>query len=626
MSNHRRARRLLLINPIFPESFWSFRWALGEIVTGKAAVNPPLGLATLAALTPPSWHVQIVDENVEPVPLDPDVDLVGVCGMAVQFPRQRELLKYYRSCGLVVIAGGSYASLCPEEYAGLCDVVVAGEAEYLWPQVCRDLEHGQVRTVYQETGVVELNATPVPRFDLLKLDRYAQTSMQFSRGCPYQCEFCDIIVMFGRRPRTKTPEQIGAELDVLRGQGVRSVFFVDDNLIGNRPRAKALLSYLADYQRRHDYRFEFGTEASINLAEDARLMALFREANFAWTFIGIESPDPASLKEANKSQNLRSDLLSSVRTLYKNGIDVLGGFIIGFDNDSLETFDLQYRFVVDSGIQVAMIGLLTALPKTPLHDRLEREGRLIGSAAAADNTKAATNILPVRMSYDEMIRGYTRLHRRLTRDAAIAERIRNKMRYLRRPVAQNSYSFAQASGIVLRFIRRGLAPGGPVRWYHFTRSLLSSPPRTWALVLSDWIAGLSLRDYVDRHFDSEPVSEPTRRALDSMRRVLARALRSGTLTLDLEPVEVELTITISRVIDRRVVRRLGRHLDKLLARSATRVRLRIDELSAPHVARLDGLLSRLSRYGDRITLSLHETLRPLISVDTSRFRCVLDGG
>ena len=279
--NHRPVR-ILLVNPKFPESFWSFRWAVERVLPGKRAINPPLGLATLAALCPPHWDVTIVDENVESVPLAPDADIVGVCGMGVQVPRQKELLAFYRARGHYVVAGGSYASLCPEVYEGLVDTVVCGEAEYIWPEFCRDFAAGAARALYRETGSVSLEDSPVPRFDLLKLDRYTTATLQFSRGCPYRCEFCDIIVMFGRRPRFKRTEQVGRELDALRHRGVRSVFFVDDNLIGNKAAAKDLLRFLADYQRTHDWRFAFGTEASINLAQDRELLELFRAANFEW--------------------------------------------------------------------------------------------------------------------------------------------------------------------------------------------------------------------------------------------------------------------------------------------------------------------------------------------------------
>jgi radical SAM superfamily enzyme YgiQ (UPF0313 family) len=368
--------RLLLINPRFPESWWSSKWVLSEILAGKRAINPPLGLATLAALCPCDWVVEIVDENIEPIPLEPVADIVGVCGMGVQFPRQKELLEYYRARGHFVMAGGSYASLCPEKYDGLADAVVAGESEYIFPAFCKDFAQGAPKPLYHETGTVALTDSPTPRFDLLKLARYSYASLQFSRGCPFRCEFCDIIIMFGRKPRVKSLEQVGRELDELRRFNVRSAFFVDDNLIGNLPVAKKLLQYLRDYQEKHQYWFSFGTEASLNMAQHKDLLELFRAANFSWVFIGIESPDPSSLKETLKTQNLQEDMLTSLRRIYSYGIDVLAGFIIGFDNDTMETFEHQYRFITDAGIQSAMIGLLTALPKTPLYERLLKEGRL----------------------------------------------------------------------------------------------------------------------------------------------------------------------------------------------------------------------------------------------------------
>ena len=316
--------RVLLINPRFPESFWSFKWAVDRVLPGKRALNPPLGLATIAALCPEEWDVEIVDENVESIPLTPQADVIGICGMGVQFQRQQELLTYYRNKGYFVVAGGSYASLSPESYDSIADCVVAGEAEYTWREFCDDFAAGRPKQRYQEAGFVSMADSPVPRFDLLKLNRYRTASLQFSRGCPYRCEFCDIIVMFGRRPRTKALSQIGGELDLLRRLHVRNAFFVDDNLIGNKRAAKDLLQFLEQYQWQHGYRFRFGTEASVNLAQDDELMELFRRAGFAWVFLGIESPDVTSLQETKKFQNTRQDMLSAVRRIYANGIEVLG--------------------------------------------------------------------------------------------------------------------------------------------------------------------------------------------------------------------------------------------------------------------------------------------------------------
>ncbi|MFQ5770167.1 MAG: B12-binding domain-containing radical SAM protein [bacterium] len=236
--------RLLLINPKFPESFWSFKWAVDTVVPNKRTLNPPLGLATLAALCPEGWEVEIIDENIESIPLQPKADIIGVCGMGVQFKRQTELLTFYKQQGHFVVAGGSYASLCPELYESLADTVVAGEAEYIWQEFCQNYERERQKRIYQETGEVHLIDSPVPRYDLLKLHKYTAVSLQFSRGCPFRCEFCDIIVMFGRKPRTKSIEQVSRELDLLRKLEVHNAFFVDDNLIGDKHAAKDLLRFI----------------------------------------------------------------------------------------------------------------------------------------------------------------------------------------------------------------------------------------------------------------------------------------------------------------------------------------------------------------------------------------------
>jgi len=623
-----RRVRLLLINPRFPESFWSFRWALRHVLLDKRAVNPPLGLATLAALCPPEWTITIVDENVESVPLVPEADIVGVCGMAVQAPRQRELLRYYRRRGYFVVAGGSYASLCPERYAGAADTVVAGEAEYIWPAFCRDFAQGQPKPLYRESGVVDIEDSPVPRFDLLRLERYTNVSLQFSRGCPYRCEFCDIIVMFGRRPRTKRPEQIGRELDVLRALGVRNVFFVDDNLIGHRAKAKALLRYLADYQARHRYRFQLGTEASLNLAEDGELLALFRAANFAWVFIGIESPDEASLRETGKTQNTRGDILEAIRCVYRHGIDVYGGFIVGFDNDTLDTFERQRRFINAAGIQVAMVGLLTAIPKTPLHARLEREGRLL-PAEARDNTGTGTNFLPLRMDYDAMVAAYRDLHRRLLHDAAIAERIARKARCLRRPVYRATYAPGERLRVLARFLRHGVFPGGPARWWHFARTLCAGRPRSWPQVIADWVAGLALQDYARRRFPAHPARElrAARAAVDAVRRHCPGSLRRGTLALSVGAAgaSAHIAVTLRGPVETRFFARAGRRLEKLLRASAATLTLRIEALAREQRPQLQAWLARLAAHGDRITIRTTERVREMLALDSSVFHVALDG-
>ncbi len=622
--------RILLINPRFPESFWSFKWAVERVLPGKRALNPPLGIATVAALCPEDWDVTIVDENVESIPLAPEADIIGICGMGVQFPRQKELLAYYRREGYFVVAGGSYASLCPESYEALADCVVAGEAEYVWREFCDDFTAGTPKQLYHETGVVELADSPVPRFDLLDLSKYQSVSMQFSRGCPYRCEFCDIIVMFGRRPRTKSPNQITEELDLLRRLGVRSVFFVDDNLIGNKRAAKDLLRALIEYQREHNYKFRFGTEASVNLAEDDELLELFRAAGFTWVFLGIESPDTACLVETKKFQNTRSDILQSVRRIYANGLEVLGGFIVGFDNDTADTFDKQYHFITKSGIQGAMIGLLTALPKTPLYYRLEKAGRLLRGANDADNTHRGTNVIPLRMKYDEMMERYSGLYTRLMSYRNIADRIRNKIKYLAAaPPSPYDLSWAARTRIGARLLFRGLLPGGLPRIYHFLRSIPFRKPRYIPLVVQDWIVGLSMRDYVNRNFGArfEELRQVKKRRMERLERAFRRYLRQGTLNVSVEEAKdaaVNLSLSIRGRLDRRFFNRAAKHIRRILDHSTASVTLRIEELHYSERGQMKRLLSRLRRYGDRVNITFRRELRGMIEVDSSVFNLVLE--
>jgi len=616
--------KLLLINPRFPESFWSFKWAVDTVLPGKRAVNPPLGLATLAALSPDNWDIEIIDENIESIPLKPTADLIGVCGMGVQFPRQKELLTYYRNLGFPVVAGGSYASLCPERYENLADSVVAGEAEYIWKEFCRDFEAGAPRHLYQETGVVSLADSPTPRFDLLKLDRYTNVSLQFSRGCPFRCEFCDIIVMFGRKPRTKSREQVGRELDALRNLGVHNVFFVDDNFIGDKNVAKDLLRFLRDYQREHNYRFQFGTEASLNLAQDHELLTLFPEANFAWVFIGIESPDEASLLETKKNQNTREDILTSVRRIYSHGIDIFAGFIVGFDNDTLATFDLQYRFIVDSGIQVAMVGLLTALPKTPLYERLAGEGRLLPGADGTDNTSIGTNFVPKQIEYDTLVREYRHLYERLLSHRTIADRIANKMRYIGKAEYRSPYSTRQLIGIIGRFLWKGILRGGPSRALHFVRSIRSASPRQIPLVISDWVAALSMKEFAQRHLllGNEARDRVLRARLEAIRRGFRKYTRDGLVQISIEPNHVSLRLEGG--VDRAFYRKASRTLRDLLDNTTSTVTLHVGQFHEEQRRHWQRLLRRLQSNGDRIYISASEKFKDFLEVDSSVFHLVLE--
>ncbi len=622
--------KLLLINPRFPESFWSFKWVVDNIMPSEIrTINPPLGLATLAALSPKDWEIEIIDENIESIPLKPQADIIGICGMGVQFKRQSELLTFYRNQGHFVVAGGSYASLCPEYYETLADVVVSGEAEYIWKEFCSDFVLNKQRALYQEKGEVSLEDSPTPRFDLLKIGKYQAVSLQFSRGCPYRCEFCDIIVMFGRKPRVKSFEQVGKELDELRKLKVTNVFYVDDNLIGNKPQAKKLMAYLRDYQTEHNYEFLFGTEASLNLAQDDELLDLFTQANFGWVFIGIESPDEESLKETLKFQNTRSDILTSIQHVYSYGIEVLAGFIIGFDNDTLKTFDLQYNFIQNSGIQTAMVGLLTAVPKTPLYERLEKDGRLIKDASCTDNTKLGTNLIPKQMSYDEMVEGYRDLYYRLLDDRTIADRINNKMNHLKNPIFKSTYTLKDQVSVFGKFVKNGILKGGARRIYHFLRTIPFTNPKQIPVVIQDWTVGISMKDYVDRHFirEFDENNVLAESYSESIEKSFEPYMNKGSLEVSLSRVKntaANLSISIKGIIDKDFFEHVAPHLENVLQNTSSSITLNIEHFHETQRQQMNLLFKRLSRYGDRIYIAVHEKWRDKVNIDSSVFNLVLE--
>ena len=367
---------ILLVYPEFPDTYWSFRHALS--FERKRSAFPPLGLLTISAMLPAHWNRRLVDMNIRDLSVR-DVewaDGVFCSAMLVQRDSLQRVIALSKSRGKRVVVGGPYVSTATETLPGV-DHIFIGEAEETLPEFVRDLERGNARRVYNATDRPALSATPVPHFELASLKHYSSMSVQYSRGCPFQCEFCDIIEIYGRIPRTKSNQQMLDELDTLRRTGWRGpVFIVDDNFIGNKRNVKNLLPELADWSERHGRPFSFFTEASVNLADDDELLQLMRRAGFYRVFLGIETPVKESLKEAQKGQNIRSDLLQSVRKVQSYGMEVMAGFIIGFDNDPEDIFERQMNFIRESAIPLAMVGLLTALPQTQLWRRLEREGRL----------------------------------------------------------------------------------------------------------------------------------------------------------------------------------------------------------------------------------------------------------
>jgi len=412
---------IVLINPRFEVSYWGLEHALPLL--GKRANLPVACLPLLAALTPPGHDVTLVDENVEPIDFDrcARADIVGLTGMVVQRQRMRAILAELKRRGAFVVVGGPWATVKEDDFADTADVLFVGEAEQTWPRFLDEWARGRHRARYEQAEKTDMATVPTPRFDLLPMKHYAFGSLQFSRGCPFECEFCDIIVTFGRRPRIKTTGQVVAEVEALRAQGVRTAFIVDDNLIGNKRAIKGVLRDLVAWQEREGYPMTFFTEASIDLADDDELMRLMADANIASVFVGIETPNEASLRETKKLQNVRAGgtLVEKVRRIQDAGMEVWCGMILGFDHDDASIFDAQLAFVAEARIVQVMLGMLSAIPKTPLHARLAAEGRL----DPADEPEFGTNVIPLRLGREELRDGYVRVLDALNETSAYFDRL-----------------------------------------------------------------------------------------------------------------------------------------------------------------------------------------------------------
>ncbi len=413
-----RTLSICLINPRFEPSYWGFEYALALYPGDKRSTMISGSLPTVAGLCG-GHHVTLIDENVEEIDWNSlkAYDVVGVTGMNVQKRRLREILLRTREMGLFTVVGGPFVSVQEEYFDGLCDVMFIGEAETTWPSFLDDFARGRpTQKRYEQSKPTDMTKAPRPRYDLLKADRYASGALQYSRGCPFQCEFCDIIVIYGRKPRVKEPEQLLAELDDMRRTGFHLAFIVDDNFIGNRKKAKALLEQIIPWMEKHNYPLRLTTEASIDLADEPELLELMYRANFRSVFIGIETPRIESLKETKKFQNTRGDSMGAKLARIQNaGLDVNAGFIVGFDSDDHAIFEDQFRFIQDNGITLAMVGMLQAIPRTPLYKRLQEEGRLV-----EDDPNC--NFIPKQMTREELREGYWNLVKRLYAPEAFLER------------------------------------------------------------------------------------------------------------------------------------------------------------------------------------------------------------
>ncbi len=398
---------LLLVYPQIPETFWSFKHALRFV--SRTATFPPLGLLTVASMLPEEWEKRLVDTNTTRLTDDDIVwaDYVFISAMVVQQESAREIIDQCKRLDTRIVAGGPLFRPGYEEL-GFDDVdhLVYGEAEGILPRLIEDLQNGCARHIYSAPELPDITSSPIPMWSLVKNRRYQMMNLQYSRGCPFNCEFCDIVVMNGHVPRTKTREQVLAELDALYHHGWRGgVFFTDDNFIGNKGKLKhEILPAIIQWSNDRKRPFTFVTEASINLADDEELMQLMVAAGFDTVFVGIESPNEESLIECNKMPNKGRDLLASVKRIQRHGLQVQGGFIVGFDGDPPSIFRNQISFIQNSGIVTAMVGVLMAPPGTPLYKRLRDEHRLL-PGGTGNNTDGSTNFVP-KMGLEPLVSGY----------------------------------------------------------------------------------------------------------------------------------------------------------------------------------------------------------------------------
>jgi len=414
---------ILLISPKTPETFWSFRYVLHFI--SKKASYPPLGLLTVAGMLPREWNLRIVDLNVKNDISEIDLkwaNYVMISAMIVQKESVSEIIQKCLKFNKTIIAGGPLFTTSYEKYPEIKHFVL-GEAENIIEELIQDLKSGNLKRIYCSDKKPDLTKTPIPRWDLIKMRDYAAMSVQFSRGCPFDCEFCDITAIFGRVPRTKSPAQLILELETLRKLGWKdTVFIVDDNFIGNKKQTRELLKELIVWRRKTKTKMTFLTEASVNLADDPESCKLMVEAGFVKVFVGIETPSDEALKECRKMQNQGRNLVEVVKKLHQFGLEVMGGFIVGFDNDPPDIFQRQFEFIQKSGVVTAMVGLLTALPKTKLYQRLFKEGR-ITEDSTGDNTQSAINFIP-KLNKEFLKNNYRQLMKNLYSPSVYYKRIR----------------------------------------------------------------------------------------------------------------------------------------------------------------------------------------------------------
>ena len=511
--------KILLLYPEVPRTFWSLTHALKFF--GKRAWSPPLGLLTVAAMLPERYEKRLRDLNVESL-RDEDLawaDYVFLSAMDVQRESSRRIIDRCRQAGVKVVAGGPLFTSNPDEFSDV-DHLVLNEAEKTLPGFLEDLEKGEAKPLYSTAEFADVGASPLPAYRLVDLKSYGAMSVQFSRGCPYECEFCDVSALFGRRPRMKSPAQIIAELNNIHAAGWRGkIYFVDDNIMGNRPYLKrSLLPAIIEWKRGKPG-ISFHTQITMNLADDPELMDLMYQAGFDWIFIGIETPNEASLAECKKKQNLHRDLLGQIRSLQRSGLQVQAGFIIGFDNDPPDIFRRQFELIQNSGVVMAMVGLLQAQAGTELFKRMKREGRLTGDYFA-NHTIDDTNII-TRMDRETLRSNYRALVRALYEPANYYGRVRNFLTQYKEHKEKVPFDKDILLAVLRCFFWLGLIRKGRVDFWRIFFWTWIHKPESLQNFLQLAILGYHIRkvfeDMLRRPRPAPPVEQRVRHAVRSVK-------------------------------------------------------------------------------------------------------------
>jgi radical SAM superfamily enzyme YgiQ (UPF0313 family) len=459
---------ILMIYPRYPITFWSFKYILKYI--SKKAAFPPLGLLTVASMLPKEWTVKLIDLNIEKLK-DKDIawaDYVMISAMLIQKESVLEILTQCSRLKKKVIAGGPLFTANPEDYINSVDHLILNEAEATLPLFLADLACCNTKKIYRSDSFPSLLSTPLPRWDLAQIKQYATLMIQFSRGCPFNCEFCDVTSLFGHKPRIKSEDQFLQEIQTIYDTGWRgALFIVDDNFIGNKKAIKSMLPRVIAWMKAHKYPFELLTEASINIADDDELIHLMTEAGFRSIFIGLETPNEESLQECSKGQNCQRDLVAAIKKLQAAGLQVFGGYIVGFDHDDEGIFARQIKFIQETGVVTAMVGLLNALPNTRLWHRLNKENRL-EDKSSGNNTDGSINFIP-HMDKIKLIEGYNKLIKTIYSPRYYYQRVNEFLKtYKPQPLGRNNqYTFRRLQALIKSIFYIGILGNGRSQWYYW---------------------------------------------------------------------------------------------------------------------------------------------------------------